>query len=136
MNEIVLFIKSDPLWVALSLLPLAIIAKNLLGAGHAQQSNQLNWNYLKRGLYKGLLIYTAIAVLSVMAALSNDLSVNINGAKLTLVQAVTVVIMGAVAVYVKDIFALFLLIFKQPTTIDENKVIKTESGTYEYQEDK
>ncbi|WP_159641160.1 hypothetical protein [Erysipelothrix anatis] len=134
MNEIISFIKSDPLWVALVLLPLAIIVKNLLGAGHAQQSNQLNWNYLKRGLYKGLLIYMAIAVLSVMAALSSDLSVNVNGTSLTLVQAVTVIIMGAVAVYVKDIFALFLLIFKQPTTIDENKVIKTERGTSEYQE--
>ncbi|WP_159638706.1 hypothetical protein [Erysipelothrix anatis] len=136
MQEIILFIKSDPLWVALVSLPLVIITKNLLGAGHSLQLNDFNWNYLKRGLFKGILIYSAIGVLMLIAVLNDDLGANINGATVSVVKGLTVIIMGTVAVYVKDIFALFLLIFKQPTTIDENKVIKTESGTYEYQEDK
>ncbi len=38
------------------------------------------------------------------------------------------IIMGVVAVYVKDNISLFILIAPQPTTIGENKTIKTERG--------
>lgn len=107
---------SHPLGVALVLLPMSIAAKNLFGAGNATQVNQFNWNYLKRGLFKGLLIYLGIGVLSAMAILSKDLKVSIAGMDYTLIEGCILIIGGATLVYLKDTFVIFGEIFNQKTT--------------------
>ena len=119
MLNIIKTIGSSPLGIALTLLPLAIIAKNLIGAGGSILDTTWNANYLKRGLFKGSLIYAGIGVLALMAHLSPELSVGIGGSEYTLVEGVVVLIMGAIILYIKDVFELLAIIFKQSTTEDE-----------------
>ena len=116
MINLLLKLMSHPLGVALLLLPLAIIAKNLIGAGGALlQPDAFKPEYLKRGLFKGLLIYAGIGVLALMATIAKELSVNIGGNDYNLIQAVIVLVMGAVALYIRDTFQLLSTIFKQQT---------------------
>ena len=116
MINLLLKLMSHPLGVALLLLPLAILAKNLIGAGGALlQPDAFKSEYLKRGLFKGLLIYAGIGVLAIMATIAKELSVNIGGNDYNLIQAVIVLVMGAVAIYVRDTFQLLSTIFKQET---------------------
>lgn len=138
MKELFINIVSDPLGVALLLLPLSILAKNLIGAGHSAQTNSFNWNYLKRGLFKGILIYLGIGVIALMSLLSSELTVTINETTYTLVQGVTVIIMGAVMLYIIDTFKLLQSIWKTSTTeaIDVDKVKKQNDGTYSLKEEK
>ena len=119
MFNLLMKLMSHPLGVALVLLPLAILAKNLIGAGGALlQADAFKAEYLKRGLFKGLLIYAGIGVLALMATIAKELSVNVGGNDYNLIQAVIVLVMGAVALYVRDTFQLLSTIFKQQTVDD------------------
>ena len=111
-------ILNNPLGIALILLPLSILAKNLFGAGNGIQNNNFKSEYLKRGLFKGVLIYAGIGVLSVMALLSDELSVVIGGSEYGLIEATILIITGATLLYIKDTFVIFGKIFSQETTED------------------
>lgn len=109
------FITSNELATAMVVLPLAIIAKNLVGAGHGYQKDEYDWQILKQGLFKGILIYAGIGVLVLIALLSSDITVLVGGVDLGIVEALIVVIGGASLVYIVDIFTLLGKIWKQPS---------------------
>ncbi|QIK69958.1 hypothetical protein G7062_06500 [Erysipelothrix sp. HDW6C] len=138
MKELILRIIEPPLGVALALLPLSILAKNLIGAGHSIQENAFNLNYLKRGLFKGILIYLGIGIISLMSLLSNELFVVINDVTYTLVNGVTVIIMGAVMVYIIDTFKILQLVWRTSTTvtIESDRVKSQKDRTFCLQEEK
>lgn len=89
----------EQLITVLIILPLAILAKNLLGAGHGIQEHKFEWNILKQGLFKGLLIYAGIGVLTLIAVIATEIDVV---AQMEIILALTVLLGGVVVVYVKD----------------------------------
>ena len=83
---------------------------------NGNQNNNFKYEYLKRGLFKGVLIYSGIGVLSIMAVLSDDLSVDISGSEYGLFEAAILIISGSTLLYIKDTFIIFGKIFNQETT--------------------
>lgn len=115
----ILLLKNHPLGVVLLLLPLAIVAKNLAGAIHGIQEQKFNFDYFRRGLFKGLSLYILFALISLMAWVSSDLLVNIGGTDYTLIQALVLILWGAIIIYIKDTFIIIQLIFNQSTTKED-----------------
>lgn len=111
-------IANNPLLTVLVVLPLSILAKNLLGAGHGVQENKFDWQILKAGLFKGLLIYGGVGVITLIALISADFTVFIGGSELGLVEALIVVIGGASVVYIAETFEIMLKIWRQPSKED------------------
>lgn len=95
------------------------MAKNLAGAIHGIQEQKFNFDYFKRGLFKGLSLYALFGTVALMSWLSSDLSVSVGGANNSLVQALVVVLWIAIATYVRDLFIIIQLIFNQSTTEEE-----------------
>lgn len=98
------FIKESGLILVLSILPLTIIANNLLGAAKSSIDikDQFDYKKLYKGLAKGVVVYSGIFIYSIVSFYMRDLSVSIAGGNYNLVDAVYLIILAAIVRYSTD----------------------------------
>lgn len=107
---------------ALIVLPFIMIANNLFGAALAGLNKVFSFERLKAGLFKGLLVYTGIALFAIISFYTNDLNVDFNGTTYTLIDAMYVIVWASVIAYGKDGIEKLAKLFKfESGKIEEEK---------------
>lgn len=97
-------IKESGLALALTVLPITILANILIGAAMAgiDIRDHFDKKKLLKGLVKGLLVYLAILIYALASFLMKDLSVDFMGQSYDLVDAMYIVILATIVKYAKD----------------------------------
>ena len=100
---------------ALTVLPFIMLANNLFGAVLAELKEKFDSNRLKAGLTKGIVIYVGIGLFAVASIYLKELTVEFNGDLYSLIDAMYVIIWGAIVVYSTDGLSKLSKIFKVET---------------------
>lgn len=112
-------IKNHPLGVVLLILPIAVFVKNIAGGVHGIQTNKWNFEYFKRGIFKGFSLYLIFALITAIAWLSSDFLITVGGTDYGLVEALVFILTGAIALYLRDTFIIIQAIFVAKSTEEE-----------------
>lgn len=100
---------------ALTVLPFIMLANNLFGAVLAELKEKFDSNRLKAGLTKGIVIYVGIGLFAAASTYLKELTVEFNGDLYSLIDAMYVIIWGAIVVYSTDGLSKLSKIFKVET---------------------
>lgn len=105
-------------------LPALIVGNILVGMGKGSYENEFDMALVKKGLLKGVLIYAAIAILAGVGYYLNDFQVNINGANVTILGALEILMYGTVGWYIVEILGKLseILPSKVKAVIEESNI--------------
>lgn len=97
-------LKESGLFLALTTLPVTILANIMLGAAMSKVDvkGHFNWDKMKRGLLKGVFIYIGILSFTIVSYLMNDLTIEILGGEYSLTDAMYIIILGTIIRYSVD----------------------------------
>lgn len=114
-------IRDSGLLLVLLVLPLTILADNLLGAAKAGVSPKEHFDptVLKQGLTKGALVYSGVLVYAFISYLMADLKVAIGADVYSLIDAMYVILLAAVVKFAKDGIVKLIEITKYKKDVEE-----------------
>lgn len=87
---------------ALTVLPLIMLANNLLGAALGGLTTKWKPDLLRAGMKKGAVVYSAIALFTLVSMLAPELSINFADLDVDLVTGMYMIIWAAITAYGYD----------------------------------
>ena len=112
------------LYKLLIAIPMLIGANIILGVAISNFKHTFDKEIFKRGLMKGALIYTSIAIIVVVGYILPELAVNVNGVELTLFDAIVATLWAVALLYAKEVIEKFIVAWN----LKANEVSPIDSG--------
>lgn len=111
--ELIKVLHAHQLTKLMIVLPIAITANILLGRGSARVNNTYDYDKFKKGLTRGLYIYSAIALWVVITLILPDIKIELGNEVVTVIQATIVIIYGAIVYYAQSFVGNIADLFKK-----------------------
>ena len=102
-------------------------ANIILGVAISNFKHTFDKEVFKRGLMKGALIYTSIAMIVLVGHILPELAVNVNGTELTLFDAIIATLLAVAMLYSKNVIEKFIDVWH----LKANEVSPIDSGVVE-----
>ena len=112
------------LYKLLVAIPILIVANIILGVAISDFKHTFDKEVFIRGVKKGALIYVSVALIVAVGYILPELSVNVNGAELTLFDAITATLWAVALLYAKEVIEKFIKVWN----LKANEVSPIDSG--------
>ena len=112
------------LYKLLVAIPILIVANIMLGVAISDFKHTFDKEVFIRGVKKGALIYVSVALIVAVGYILPELSVNVNGAELTLFDAITATLWAVALLYSKEVIEKFIKVWN----LKANEVSPIDSG--------
>ena len=112
------------LYKLLVAIPILIVANIILGVAISDFKHTFDKEVFIRGVKKGALIYVSVALIVAVGYILPELSVNVNGAELTLFDAITATLWAVALLYAKEVIEKFIKVWQ----LKANEVSSIDSG--------
>ena len=112
------------LYKLLVAIPILIVANIMLGVAISDFKHTFDKGVFIRGVKKGALIYVSVALIVTVGYILPELSVNVNGAELTLFDAIIATLWAVALLYSKEVIEKFIKVWN----LKANEVSPIDSG--------
>ena len=112
------------LYKLLVAIPILIVANIMLGVAISDFKHTFDKEVFIRGVKKGALIYVSVALIVAVGYILPELSVNVNGAELTLFDAIIATLWAVALLYSKEVIEKFIKVWN----LKANEVSPIDSG--------
>ena len=112
------------LYKLLVAIPILIVANIILGVAISDFKHTFDKEVFIRGVKKGALIYVSVALIVAVGYILPELSVNVNGAELTLFDAIIATLWAVALLYSKEVIEKFIKVWN----LKANEVSPIDSG--------
>lgn len=111
--ELIKILLSHQLTKLMIVLPIAIVANILLGYGSAKLQDKLDYDKFKKGLIRGLYVYSSIVLWVVITWILPDIKIEYGNETMTVIQVTIVIIYGAIVYYAQSFIGNIAELFKK-----------------------